>query len=264
MAVITTAPESLLAAIKQGGLEFGGTSFVAFQAGTHGQFYDSTINRYAKRVQSSGGGGGGYFIFRNMGFEPRALLDPKYGPFSGILRARECMAVTMPNGIPVTGVAQSVESFWGFGGTQGGGAFYTNASPFIGFRQRAKWAATTGAVLDANVWHAVVVNDALVTLYDLTTAISPLAPHEFEIIFDGTTSTVGFYIDSVLVGSYTFASGVAPGQVTPYANVGASAADRWNMVWASANVGFSGVGPFITNFLYGMSPYTIVTLETAD
>jgi hypothetical protein len=262
---VNTAPESLiLSGNIDPTLAFGGTAFVQFQVGTHGNTFDPQILRYAKRIQASGGGGGGYFIYRDF-HEPRVLLDPKYGPASAIIRARDCLAVTMPNGIPVAAVVQNVESYWGFGGTQGGGGGYTNNAPFVGFRQRAKWAANTQAVVDPNVWHAIVINDALVTVYDSAAAISPLVPHEFEIVMDGPSNTVNFYIDSVLVGSYSPASGLAPGQVTPYANIAGSAADRWNMVWAHNNVGFSGVGPFITNFLSRMSPFTpLVTIEYAD
>jgi|ERR1035437_1001160 hypothetical protein len=265
MTTIVTAPESIvLAGNIDLTLAFGGVAFVQFQAGTHGNTWDTQIKRYAKNIQASGGGGGGYFIYRDS-HEPRVLLDPKYGPGSAIIRARDCLAVTMPNGVPAAAVVQDVESYWGFGGTQGGGGSYTNNAPFVGFRQRAKWAANTLAVVDANVWHCVVINDALVTVFDVASAISPLAPHEFEIVMDGTTNTVGFFIDSALIGSYSPASGTAPGQVTPYANIAGSAADRWNMVWCSGNVGATGPPAFITKFLSRMSPFTpLVTIEYAD
>jgi hypothetical protein len=263
---VTTAPEALIAAGSlDATLVVGGAAFVGFQVGTHGNTYDATIQRYARRIHSSGGGGGGYFIYRNM-IEPRAIVDPKYGPYPGIIRARECLAVTMPNGVPLGyAFAQSIVSHWGFSGTQGGGAVGTvNTEPFVGFRQDASWAAGTGTPVNANVWNCAVVSDGLVQLYNNPTTVSPLAPHEFELVLDGTSNTIYWYIDGVLVGQYSPASGAAPGQVTPYANPGASVADRWNMAWNSANIGSSSA-PFISDFLYRMSPFTpLLSIELAD
>lgn len=264
MTVITTAPEALGYAGNITNTGRGGDAYVVFQAGTHGNTWDAQILRYARRILASAGGGGGYLTIRNMP-EPRAYIDPKYGPFPGILRLRECLAVTMANGVP-TGYpfAQSTTSQWGLSGTQGGGA---PGQPFVGFQINASWSANLAVPVLANVWRCVVMSDALVNIYDNATTISPLAPHEFEIVLDGTTNTIYWYIDSVLVGSYSPASGASPGQVTPYANAGGSAADRWNMAWNHGNVGSSGGAPgvFVTALLSRMSPFTpLLTYEYAD
>lgn len=265
---VTTAPEAAMYASRVDGTQaFGGAAHVIFQAGVNGGVFDTQIKRYARNIQASGGGGGGYTIIRNH-LEPRALIDPKYGPGSCIIRVRDCLAVTFPNGVPGSyPFTQLCSTFWGLSGTQGGGAGGTGVTgnPFVGFVATPSFAANTAVAIAPNVWRCVVTNDALASLYDVATTISPLAPHEFQLVLDGTTSTIYWYIDGVQVGSYSPASGAAPGQVTPYANAGGSAADRWNLAWAHSNTGSSGAPPFVSRFLSRMSPFTaLVTVEYAD
>ncbi len=233
-----------------------------FQTGTHGNAWIPLIKRYVRRIQSTSGGGGGYYR-ANEQLDPRSVVDPRYGLQNYRLRARECLAFSFTNGDAPGAGAHSAWAYWGFSGMPNASSTAdVNYHPFVGFRMRYD-RTSGGGLTNAAVWRCNVVNDQCVTLYDFQTAIAVDLPHEFQIVCDGPTSTVIFYIDGIQVGLYAFASGVAPGQVTPYVGGGApTAAGAWNMLWKE---GGTGSATFVCEFCYHMSPATpLVTLEYAD
>jgi hypothetical protein len=226
---------------------------VLFQAGgPHSQIWDATVKRYARRIS-----GGGY-VRANEELDPRSLIDPRYPNPGYRLRARECLAHT----VTIPGGAASYSSWWGFGGMPNALAGAdANYFPFVGFRVFYNKTAAN-VVTKTNAWHCTVVNDQCAALYDVQTAVDSSVPHEFQLVFESTTSTVVWLIDGIQVGSYTFLTNTAPGQVTPYpAGGGGTAAGAWNMLWA-ANL---GGGVVTMAYLSHMSPATpLITLEFDD
>ncbi len=258
----TTSPEQILVGGNLTGAVEIGSNITIFQVGVHGSFYDTVNKRYARRIAASGGGGGGYVIWREMP-EPRTIVDPKYGTFSGLLRLRDTLAITIPTGVPVGyPFAQSCFSRFGYGPNQGGAG-----TPFVGFVQSASWAANTATAVAANTWTCVVVDDGLVQIYTGATIIPCTEFHELELVMDGNTNTISWYIDNVLVGAYAPASGAAPGQQNPYPDGFGTLPQAWNLVWSHSNTGSSGGAPgvFNTNYLYRMAPFgSILSWEFSD
>lgn len=258
---VTTAATGLETILMAGQLDqtYHIGQWVHFQTGTHGNTWIPLIKRYVRRIQATAGGGGGY-IRCNENLDPRALVDPKYGPTSFRLRARECMAVSFTNGDAPGAGAHSMEAFWGFAGMPNAASIVNVPHfPCIGFRCRYDRTAG-GALTNDHKWRCVVYDDSLTQLLEFVTTVDCQAPHEFQLVFDGPTSTVIFFIDDVQVANYAFTTGVAPGQQTPYPAGGApTAAGAWNMLWNSGNVGSA---TFVTEFCYHMSPATpLVVLE---
>ncbi len=259
MPTLTTAAEDIISAGQLDQTYHIG-AITHFQTGTHGGDWNTQLKRYVRHIQSIGGGGGGY-IRANEGLEPRLLADPKYGVEPVTFRARECMAIPLLNGTPVSAATQRSISYWGFGGMPNGFSIVDgNQFPFVGFKQDYK--VVNNVVFNANIWHCMVINDALTSLLDFSTSISTEGAHEFQLVIEGSNNTIYFYIDGVLQTSYAPASNAAPGQQTPYPLGVGTAAGAFNQLWVNGNVGSA---TFQCNFCYHMSPMTpLVTYEYQD
>jgi hypothetical protein len=261
-----TAPEAIIMAGKVDQTWYIPVSgLVIFQTGTHGNFWNTLISRYARHETSSGTTP---YYRTNEQLDPRSLIDPRYGTTPIVLTARECLACTYPGGILVDNTTRGAKAFWGYGGNAGGMAGVTADTmyfPFVGFQMYFE--SHAGAVNANTFWRCLVVDENLGVLYRLITTADAKAPHEFQLVFDGRVNTVFFYIDGVLWGQYAPGTNTAPGQLAPYpapaAGVGAMA---WNMIYASQALGSgNAAGLLQQQFAYHMSPATpLVTITASD
>jgi hypothetical protein len=225
-------------------------------AGTNGAAWNATLKRYVRRITNTG------YARLNDQLEPRSLVDPKYGTTPMRLRAREacCMTYTaLPTGSPTL----VTRCMWGYSGAPNSdSATVANFTPFVGFRMQ--YNGNLAGLTAGSTWYVVVIDDTLTTVYSVDTTISALAIHELSLLFDGRTSTVYFYIDGNQVGSYTFASGAAPGQAATY-GASVTAASQWQMLFEATAANFGGVGAIASVFDFHIAPMTpLVTVEYLD
>jgi hypothetical protein len=256
MTVIPNAGEIVVFAGKHDNTFHVG-AYAYNQIGTHGNAWNSSLKRYVRRITTNNTGG---YLRLNDVPEPRAIVDPRYGT-GAIVRAREYLCVTH-TAAAVPPALNTSQAYWGFGGMPNGfSTALTRAFPFVGFRMMVN--AKLDSEIAANaVWRMQIIDENLNLLYDVSTGINAQTPHEFAIVLDGTTNSALFYIDNALTGGGIFVSNQAPGQVTPYPTVG-TAADRWQLIYASSSVASAGTCNMVFDFHFG--PATpLMTVEYRD
>ena len=169
----------------------------------------SAISRYSMRQRIVGltsGAGGTYqgFRFFKMGVLPPLLADPKFSPTAGrgVWRVADMVSFSKEN------AHGAVRAWWGLA-CDTNNDLTKNPTPFIGFRVSGPSGLTTGT------WGASVVKDDGTTfLYNVDTHIPADALHELAIELDGAKHLIRFFIDGVLVGSYSPGNGTLSGALT--------------------------------------------------
>lgn len=227
-------------------------------SGTVAGAWNATLKRYCRRLTTANTGARAQIAQQ---FDPRSLLDPRYGQSAVRMRTSELVCVTY-TGLPTGTPTVTARAVWGFSGA--GNSAATNTAiyaPLVGFKMQ--YSSTLAGLTAGSTWNIVVIDDTLSVLYNVSTGISALALHELSMMIDGRTNTVYFYIDGVQVGSYSPATNTVGGQAATY-GVAPTTAVAFTMMYESVSSSSSG-GNLTMVYDFHMLPVCpIITFEFTD
>lgn len=178
-----------------------------------GNTWQTTLKRYCRFLTATNTSASErYTSF----MEPRGFLDQRYGSITGVMRLRDTLACLMSGG--TAGNSHYGALLFGFvGSTLNGppaGIPLQNGdpwAPFLGFRVHYSAALDVETSNDVN-WRCYFVDDTLTQRHDFVTSVDSRNSHDLLLELDSETGTINWYIDGILVSTYTPASNEVSGQ----------------------------------------------------